>query len=92
VRFFPTFTWSDESVLKRLRCYAYLNAGLGPMYNGQELIRKFVLFRAKENKDTRSPAVHDHRELNLSIVGIRQLPPPRSTTANSFAAGYDSSA
>ncbi len=34
---FPGFTWNDDFVLKRLRYYAYLNAGLTLVYNGQKV-------------------------------------------------------
>lgn len=34
-KIFSTFEWSDEFVLKRLRYYAYLNAGLKLVYNGE---------------------------------------------------------
>jgi topoisomerase IV subunit B len=35
---FSTFDWNDEFILKRLRYYAYLNAGLALVYNGQKVV------------------------------------------------------
>ena len=35
---FATFAWNDDFILKRLRYYAYLNAGLALVYNGEKVV------------------------------------------------------
>jgi topoisomerase-4 subunit B len=35
---FSSFSWNDDFILKRLRYYAYLNAGLALVYNGQKVV------------------------------------------------------
>lgn len=37
---FKSYTWHDEFILKRLRYYTYLNAGLQISYNGQLMVSK----------------------------------------------------
>ena len=56
---FKVFTWHDEFILKRLRYYCFLNAGLVISYNGQTLVSKNGLRDLLAAEIGEEPTVYD---------------------------------